>query len=212
MEGRTLKERQSEATRAALVKTARRLFARDGYAAVSVEGIVRRAKMTRGALYHHFSDKADLFRAVAEQVEAELVEQAAAAAAKEPRPEKHLEVGCQALFDACLDQDVRRILLIDGPSVLGWEAWREMDAKYALGLLREALEAAMDEGYIERHPVEPLALMLLGALGEASLGIARADDVERARVDFGETFARLLSGLKKPEDGKEKLRDESQAA
>lgn len=212
MEGRTLKERQSEATRAALVKTARRLFARDGYAAVSVEGIVRRAKMTRGALYHHFSDKADLFRAVAEQVEAELVQQAAAAAVKEPRPEKHLEVGCQALFDACLDQDVRRILLIDGPSVLGWEAWREMDAKYALGLLREALDAAMDEGYIERHPVEPLALMLLGALGEASLGIARADDVERARVDFGETFARLLSGLKRPEDGKEKLGDESQAA
>ena len=195
MEGRTLKERQSEVTRAALIKTARRLFARQGYAGVSVEEIVRRAKMTRGALYHHFADKADLFRAVAEEMEAELVQKVAAAADAEPRPEKHLEVGCQAFFDACLDPAVQRILLIDGPSVLGWEAWREMEGRYGLGLVQQALEVAMEAGYVEREPVEPLAQMLLGAMSEASLGIARADDVERARSEFGKTFARLLAGL-----------------
>jgi AcrR family transcriptional regulator len=196
MEVRTKKAEQSDATRRALLKVARRLFTSRGYAAASIEEIVRRARVTRGALYHHYDGKQDLFRAVCEEVEMELAERLTAAAQEESRPEKHLERGCEAFLDACLEPAVQRILLLDGPSVLGWEAWHEMDAKYGLGLVTWALSAAMEAGYIERQPLDPLALVILGALNEAGLAIARADDVERTRAEMGDAVARLIEGLK----------------
>src|SRR5881398_3481078 len=112
---KTLKEEHAEATRAALIASARALFAERGYAAVSIEEIVRRARVTRGALYHHFEDKADLFRAVFERVQRLLD-----AASSQPDPARHLEVGCHAFLDACAEPDVQRIVLLDGPAVLGW--------------------------------------------------------------------------------------------
>ena len=196
MEVKSLKVQQSEATRSALVKTARKLFARQGYAGVSIEDIVTRARMTRGALYHHFSDKADLFRAVLETVMSDVLEQVKEAAMAEERPEKHLEAGIEAMLDATMDPAVQRIFLIDGPSVVGWDAWREMEEKYALGMLRRALEAAMEANYLERQPLDYIAPMLLSALYEASFQIARAEDVEEARADAGRTVGRLVTGLR----------------
>ena len=196
MEVKSLKVQQSEATRAALVKTARKLFAKHGYAEVSIEDIVTRARMTRGALYHHFDDKADLFRAVLEVVMSDLLEHVKAAARAQGLPEKHLEAGIDAMLDATMDPEVQRILLIDGPSVVGWDVWREMEEEHGLGMLRSALEAAMDADYLERPPLAYIAPMLLSALYEASFQIARAEDVKAARADAGRTVGRLVTGLR----------------
>ena len=196
VEVKTRKAEQAEATRAALIKTARGLFAKQGYASVPIEEIVRRAGVTRGALYHHFRDKAELLGAVADQLAGEVAEKVQQAAWAQPRPEKHLEVGFAALLDASLDPAFQRIVLTDAPAVLGWEAWREIDAKHGYDMVAMAVEAAMDGRYIERQPVEPLAHMLLGALNEGALMIARADDEKAARRQVGRSLSRLLDGLK----------------
>src|SRR5207247_3458166 len=117
-EVRGLKAEHAEATRDALIASARRLFARRGYADVPIEEIVRRARVTRGALYHHFRDKADLFRAVFESAQQDLAKQLHAAAMAQPDPARHLEVGSHAFLDACTKPDVQRIVLLDGPAVL----------------------------------------------------------------------------------------------
>ena len=191
-DGRALRGR---ATRAAVVRAARDLFAERGYAAVGTNEVVERAGVTRGALYHHFEDKRALFRAVCEELEAEVAERIVAAVAREPRRERHLEVGINAFLDVCLEPAHRRISLIEAPSVLGHEEWRGIGAEYSLGLMRAALEAAMDAGVIERQPVDTLAHLLLGALAEAALMLARADELAAARAEVGRTVARLLAGL-----------------
>jgi AcrR family transcriptional regulator len=190
------KAEQSEATRAKLLKVSRQLFARRGYADTSIEEIVRRAKVTRGALYHHFESKQDVFRGVYEDLQRELAQRFYDAAMREPRIEKRLEVGCQVYLDACLDPGLQRIVLVDSPSVLGWDFWHEIDEKYSLGQIREALKAGMKVGYFERQPPEPLAQTLFGALNEAGLFIARADNMAAARRQVGKTISRLIAGLR----------------
>jgi AcrR family transcriptional regulator len=192
----TRRAEHSEATRQALVSAARRLFATRGYADTSIELIVQRARVTRGALYHHFDDKRQLFRAVYEESARELADAIESAAEAQPRPELYLEVGCNAFLDACMDPGVQRIALLDGPSVLGWKDWHEIEAEATLGMLTEALQLAMDAGYLEQQPVEPLAALVFGALGEAGMFIARAEDVDGAREAMGKTVARLIEGLK----------------
>ena len=192
------KAQQSEATRAVLVAEGRRLFAARGYAGVGTEEIVRAAGVTRGALYHHFDGKEDLFRAVYEDVERELVERVAAAATAADDPLEVLHAGVQAFLDACEDPAVQRIALIDAPSVLGWERWREIGLNYGFGLVHGALAAAMDAGVIERQPVRALAHLLLGALDEGALLVARADDDGRTRLEVGHALARHLDALRPP--------------
>jgi AcrR family transcriptional regulator len=193
-EKRTQAER-SEATRTALMDAARRLFAERGYADVGTEEIVREAGVTRGALYHHFDGKEQLFRAVHEEVERELVERVAADASAAGDPLAVLHAGMQAFLDACEDPAVERIALIDAPSVLGWEEWREIGLRHGFGLVQATLEAAMDAGLIERQPVRTLAHLLLGALDEAALLVARADDGGQTRREVGQALARLLDAL-----------------
>jgi AcrR family transcriptional regulator len=195
-EVKSLKAEHAEATRTALVSSARALFAERGYAAVSIEEIVRRARVTRGALYHHFEDKADLFRAVFDDVQQGLARQLMEAASSQPDPAKHLEVGCLAFLDACTEPDVKRIVLLDGPAVLGWECWHESDVNFGLEMLQVSIEAAIDGGLVERQPVEPLARVLLGALNGAALEIARAGDPAKARRQMRKAMDRLLSGLR----------------
>jgi AcrR family transcriptional regulator len=186
---------RTEATRGALIAAARELFAERGFAGVGTEEIVRRAGVTRGALYHHFSGKEDLFRAVYEQVERELAERIAAGAVGDPDPVHALRAGTATFLDACLDPEVQRISLLDAPAVLGWETWREIGARYGLGLIQAGLEATMDSGAIARQPVLPLAHILMGALHEAAMLVARADDVQATRREAGEVLERLLQGL-----------------
>ncbi len=188
---------RSSVTRATLLGAARALFAERGYAAVGTEEIVRRAGVTRGALYHHFrGGKAELFTAVVEQIEQELVEEIATGAMSGADPFDALGRGCDAWLEACVRPDVQRIALIDAPSVLGWEAWRELGMRYGLGLVEGALAGAMDAGALERQPVRPLAHVLVSALDEAGLLVARADDVEATRAEMSAMLRRLLEGLR----------------
>ena len=192
---KSLKAEHAEATRAALVLSARALFARRGYAAVSIEEIVRRARVTRGALYHHFDDKADLFAAVFESVQQDLAQRLMKAASSQPEPAKHLAIGCRAFLDACAERDVQRIVLLDGPAVLGWEAWHESDVNFGLEMLQRSIEAAIAGGAVARQPVEPLSHLLLGALNGSGLEIARSTDPTRAKREMRKALDRLLTGL-----------------
>jgi len=192
------REEQSEATRAALLDAARELFSERGYAGVGTEEIVRRARVTRGALYHHFADKKDLFRAVHERMEAELTEAVAAelAASQAGDPLAALATGVRSFLDACTDPALARIALLEAPSVLGWAEWREIDERYGLGLVAAGLEGAIEAGVLRRQPVRPLAHLMLGALGEAAMLIANADDPERVRREVEPPLLALLEGLR----------------
>jgi AcrR family transcriptional regulator len=187
---------QSQATRAALIKTARKLFARLGYAKTDIETVARRTRVTRGALYHHFKDKQDLFSAVFDLEEQKLAQIIGEAAVSHASTWDGMLAGSNAFLDACLDPAVQRIVLIDALAVLGWEGWREIDTKYNLRLVIAALQAAMDQGIIARGPIDSLAHLLIGALTEAAIFIAHADDKLTARREVGENVERLLSGLR----------------
>ncbi len=193
------KAEQRESTIAALLTAARDLFAERGYAAVGTEEIVQRAGVTRGALYHHFKGgKEDLFRAVLVQISAETAQQVMAAAAQSSDPWEALVIGTDAFLDASARPEVQRIMLVDGPSVLGWDVWRAADGNYALSLLEAALQRAIDAGRMIDQPARALAHVLLGALDEAAMVVARADDPEHARAEMGQTVRRLLEGLRGP--------------
>lgn len=194
---RTLKAEQSQATRAALVATARELFAERGYAAVPTEEIVRATGVTRGALYHHFAGKMELFQAVYEDVERQLVERIAESAISSASdPLKALHAGAQAFLDACEDPAVQRIALLDAPSVLGWEQWRAIGLQYGFGLVEGTVQAAMDAGLIDCQPVRPLAHLLLGAIDEGAMLVARADDGGETREQVGASVKRFLEALR----------------
>src|SRR3954447_13686649 len=194
MSTRTQSER-SAATRAALIAAGRELFADRGYATVSTEEIVREAGLTRGALYHHFAGKRELFEAVYEQIEGEVTERIAADALGGSDPLEALRAGGRAFLDHCLEPEVQRIVLLDAPAVLGWERWREIGARYGLGLIEATLQAAIDAGAISPAPVKPLAHVLLGALDEAAMAVARAADPVAASDEMASVLSSLLDGL-----------------
>jgi len=193
---RTQAER-SEATREALIGAARPLFAERGYAGVGTEEIVRAAGVTRGALYHHFDGKRELFEAVYERVEIELAERIAsgALAGGAAEPLAAMRAGAEMFLQACTEPEAQRIALLDGPSVLGWDRWREIAAKHGLGLIEATLQAAIEAGAIAEQPVRPLAHVLMGALDEAAMVVARAEDPEQTRAEVGRTLDSLLAGL-----------------
>lgn len=190
------KAEQSEATRAALVAAARTLFTEREYSQVGTEEIVRRARVTRGALYHHFKDKRDLFRAAHEQVEEEMVAAIVAAMEGATDPVELLVAGARRFLDLCLDPTWTQIPLIDAPSVLGWREWREVDMRHGLGLISAGLQAGMDAGVLRVQPVLPLAHMLLAALSEAGLMVATATDPRATRKEVEPTILRMIASLR----------------
>jgi AcrR family transcriptional regulator len=194
--GRTQAER-SETTRAALVAAARPLFAERGYAGVGTEEIVRAAGVTRGALYHHFAGKRELFEAVYRQIEIELAERIAAGAleANAASPLEAMRAGAEMFLVASTEPEAQQIVLLDGPSVLGWDRWREIATEHGLGLIEATLQAAVETGAIDPQPVRPLAHVLMGALDEAAMLVARAEDPEKMRAEVGQTLTALLDGL-----------------
>jgi AcrR family transcriptional regulator len=199
LEARTTKAEQGEATRATIMRAARELFTEHGYGGVGTEEIVRRAKLTRGALYHHFTDKKDLFRAIHEQIEGEVMEAIGVQmAAAEADPFALLIVGTRAYLDVCTDPAITRITLVDAPSVLGWEEWREIDMRHGLGIVIAGLQGGMDAGVLRPQSVRPLAHLMLGAMGEAGMVIANASDPEAARAEVEPALLGLLEGLRVP--------------
>lgn len=194
-ERRTQAERR-ERTREALIAAGRDLFAERGFDEVSSEQIVDAAGVTRGALYHHFDGKRGLFAAVFERIEADLVTRFDLSGAGGGGPLEALLAAVDQFLDLSLETDVQRIALIDGPSVLGWEVWHEIEARHGLGLIEGALGAARDAGQIRDVPVPELALMLLGAMIEAALQLARAEDQAEAKRRTAEALRALLEGLR----------------
>ncbi len=192
----TRREAEAQATRDALVQAALELFTKRGYAAVGTEEIVARAKVTRGALYHHFADKRDLFRAVFERVEGELMERIGARMEAGDDPWELMLAGMRSFLDACEEPAVKQISLTDAPAVLGWQEWREIDNRHGLGLTRAALQGAVDAAVMRPIAVEPMAHLFVAALSEAAFVIAYSDHPREARAEVEEALIQLIEGLR----------------
>jgi AcrR family transcriptional regulator len=195
MNVKSRKVQQGEMTRRALLDAACALFGERGYAATSIDEIVDAAQVTKGALYHHFDGKQELFAAVYERVKREVSERAATAFL-EPDPWKDLCAGCHAMLDAHLDPTVQRILLHDAQAVLDADTIRHVENRYGAVVLRGALRRSVRAGVIQPLPLKVLALMLTGAILEGCMAVADAEDPARARAEVGDVLTALLEGLR----------------
>jgi AcrR family transcriptional regulator len=191
---------QAAETRALLVRAGREQFGTLGFAAAKASDIAQRAGVTRGAVLHHFGDKEGLFAAVLEEVEAESATRVLEVAVTGSDPLDWLHRGFEAFLVECVKPDVTQIMLIDGPSVLGWEAWHEIDARYGYRPLLDVVDAAVAAGLLESDDPGTLAYLLLGALTEAGTVIAHAEDPEATRLRMSQALHRLVDGLR-PRDG-----------
>jgi AcrR family transcriptional regulator len=184
------------ATQAAILKAARKLFGADGFAATTMDDIAAAARVAKGAVYHHFKTKEEVFEAVFEQVSHDLVAEIDAVARAEKDALVAMAAGTQHYLAACAKGAAGQIILRDGPAVLGWERWREIDAKHFGGKVPRGLEAAMARGLIARQPVEPLARLLLGAMTEAAVACAGASDIRKAGAEYSRAFKSLIEAMR----------------
>jgi AcrR family transcriptional regulator len=188
---------RSAATREALVAAGRRLFATRGFADVPTDAIATEAGVTRGALYHQFADKVALFAAVVDAVEADITARLAerAAAAGVSDPVEGMRQASRAWLEICVEPEIYRIALIDGPSVLGWARWREVCQRHVFGLVQGVLAQGIEMGRIRPQPVRPLAHVFMGASDEAALYVAEAADRPQARAEMAAILDQLLDGV-----------------
>jgi AcrR family transcriptional regulator len=188
---------RSATTREALVAAARRLFAAQGFADVPTDAIVAAAGVTRGALYHQFADKTALFDAVMEAVEADIARRLAdaVAAAGVSDPVEALRHAVRTWLDICVEPEIHRIALLDGPSVLGWSRWREVCQRHVFGLVQALLAHGIELGRIRAQPARPLAHAFMGAGDEAALYVAESADPERARAEMIAVLDQLIAGV-----------------
>jgi AcrR family transcriptional regulator len=193
---RTQGER-SAATRAALVRAARSLFAEHGFSGVGTESIVVAAGVTRGALYHQFADKTELFAAVFEAVEADVTASIDAAVSESVETDALvlMKIGARAWLRTAAEPEVRRIVLVEAPAALGWDRWHELVLRYGLGLVQSLVSYAVSSGRIPHAAPEPLAHILIGALDEAALFVARHEDRERAQQDVLAVLDGIIDSL-----------------
>lgn len=186
---------QGEATRSALIDSARELFGSQGYADTSTDEVVVRAGVTKGALYHHFHGKDDLFRAVFEQVQRDVSDQAVAEFLG-PDSWVALVNGCDLWVRAHLDASVRRIVMQDARAVLGADEVRAIENRYGVVALRGALRKAMHAGVLQRQPLRPLALLLMGALSEGCFYISDESDPDEAEREVAALITQMLSAFR----------------
>jgi AcrR family transcriptional regulator len=183
-----------EKTKGAVVKAARRIFGERGFAVTTMDDIASGARVAKGAVYHHFKTKEELFGTVFDQVSRDLVVEIDRIARTEKDVLSAIAAGTEAYFAACSKGATGQIILRDGPAVLGWERWREIDARHFGGKLPRAIEIAIENGLIARQPVEPLARLLLGAMTEAAVACSTGSNVTGA--EYARTFRRLLDALR----------------
>jgi AcrR family transcriptional regulator len=191
----SLRTDQVAQTRAALVAGARRLFGRDGFAATSVDEIAREARLTTGALYHHFPNKTALFEAVFEAVHADLLEASLQAAIGATDEVELLTRGFDAFFDAVLEPDVQRIIILDAPAVLGLARFTELDEQYAFAAITSALRAATVSGRLRVDDPETLARLLLGSMTRGAMLIANSSAPRETRDAVARTLRAVLEGM-----------------
>lgn len=192
---RLTQAQRRESTRADLISAGRRLFATAGYENVAAEQIVEEAGVTRGALYHHFDGKAGLFEAVFIEIEGELIARFPLEDLVGDDPMAALRSGVGTFLALSLEAEVQQITLVDGPSVLGWSRWHEIEAEHGLGLIQAGLDAAIASGQMRPLPSADLANALLGALTESALAVSRAADREAAHRNAERVLLALLDGL-----------------
>jgi AcrR family transcriptional regulator len=190
---RTQAER-TEATTGALVDAARELFALDGYAATSLAAVAARANVTKGAVYHHFEGKQQLFEAVFTREVERMATPLVAAYARKKDPWDAFKAGCRAFLDECLDPDVQRIVLLDALTAIGWEQVRRLESPL-LEMMELGIARAIEAGRIAPRPPDPLASFLYGALCETAMIVARADDQKVAHRQAVTEICRILDGL-----------------
>ncbi|KQH81212.1 TetR family transcriptional regulator [Mycobacterium gordonae] len=194
---RRTQEERSAATREALISAARRLWGLRGYAEVGTPEIATEAGVTRGAMYHQFSDKATLFRDVVEAVELDVMTRMAnlVASSGATTPADMIRASVDAWLEVSGDPEVRQLILLDAPAVLGWAAFRDVAQRYSLGMTEQLITEAIKAGQLARLPVRPLATVLIGALDEAAMAIATADDQQGARDEIRQVLHRLIDGM-----------------
>lgn len=195
-EDRRTQAERSETTTDELVTAARRLFAEKGFAATSIEEIVRDAGVTRGALYHHFKRKEDVFEAVLCREQQMLSKRLRDAALKQGTAFAQLVAGCNEFLEACLDHDIQQICMIDGPAVLGPQRLLEVDNPHTTGMIAFALGNAMEEGEVRTRPVMPLAQLLFGALCQGAMAAARSEDPPAMMAEIQREVNTLLDAIR----------------
>jgi len=194
---RTRRAEYSESTRQALVDSAIDLFTKRGYAGTSLDEVVKRARVTKGALYHHFSGKQALFEAAFAQVETQSIESLTAVVTAEGGAWETAVAGLRAYVRKCLEPEYQRIIVHEAPVVMGWERWREAEEHFSFGLLRTAVQLLVDAGEIEEAPVEIMARLLFGALSAGASTIASSSDPKRTGREVERAILRVLEGLRK---------------
>jgi AcrR family transcriptional regulator len=185
-----------EATRGAIVEAAKRLFGERGFAVTTMDNVATAAHVAKGAVYHHFKTKEALFEAVFDEVSQDLVAEVDRVARSEKDALAAMAAGTQAYFAACAHDATGQIILRDGPAVLGWERWREIDARHFGGGFPLALARAMDDGVIARQSVEPLSRLLLGAVTEAAVACSAGGDLHKTGAEYARAFRTLLEALR----------------
>ncbi|OBF77789.1 TetR family transcriptional regulator [Mycobacterium sp. 852002-51613_SCH5001154] len=184
---------RGDRTRRELVDAGRALFVEKGYFETSISDLVTRSGVgTRGAFYHHFKDKAELFRAVFEEVERDLTLRSLASPPQGADAWEKLSVGMRGFLESALEPEVQRVMLIDGPVVLGWQTLRSIQESNSIALINELVDEAIAEGIIDDHPVGELTHLLVAAVEEAALLVAHADRPAKARVRAAKVLDRLL--------------------
>jgi AcrR family transcriptional regulator len=184
------------ATTEAILKAGCRLFGERGFAATTIDDIAESAQVAKGAVYHHFATKEAVFEAVFDAVSRDLVADIDRAVRTEKDVLAAMVAGTQHYFAACAKGPACQIILRDGPAVLGWERWREIDAQHFGGKFPRALAAAMDAGLIARQPIEPLARLLLGAVTEAAVACAGRSDILKAGGEYSRAFKSVIEALR----------------
>lgn len=194
---RRTQEERSAATREALISAARKLWGARGYAEVGTPEIAKEAGLTRGAMYHQFADKAALFREVVEAVEQDVMARMATLVASSgaKSPADAIRAAVDAWLEVSGEPEVRQLILLDAPAVLGWAGFREVAQRYSLGMTEQLLAEAVRAGQLARQPVRPLATVMIGALDEAAMAIATAEDPKRARREIRQVLRRLIDGM-----------------
>lgn len=191
-----------EATRGAIIRAATELFGRDGFAATSVDQLAERAGVAKGAVYHHFETKEALFETVFDAASRDVAARVGLAARKADDPLASISLGTRAYFKFCSEGATGRIILGDGPAVLGWQKWREVDARHFGAVFPDVLRAAIKQGLIDDQPVEPMANLLLGAVTEAAVACANSKTPAETGRRHAEALDRLLQGLRRTPPGK----------
>jgi AcrR family transcriptional regulator len=186
-----------EATRDAIIVAASTLFGAKGFAATTIDAIAGTAGVAKGAVYHHFASKEAVFEAVLRRTSAALAADILAKVGQAPDVLSMLTRGTEAYFEACAQGPTGRIILQDGPAVLGWARWREIDEEHFGRAIPQALAIAMDQRLVDRQPVVPLSRLLLGAVTEAAAACAASDDPATTGREHAAAFRRLIQGLRR---------------